>query len=86
MKYWICMWMIAACLVTLTFGGWTVQATETGTDKEETSEQTGATENALYIDNNHLYDGMDQTYAKGYVPKVKRERLRWCSRCFLMWS
>lgn len=72
MKKWISMWMIAVCLVTLTFGGWTVQATETGTDKEETSEQTGATENALYIDNNHLYDGMDQTYAKGYVPKVKK--------------
>ena len=63
MKKWISMWMIAVCLVTLTFGGWTVQATEMGTDKEETSEQTGATENALYIDNNHLYDGMDQTYA-----------------------
>lgn len=74
MRKWIRIWMIAVCTVVLIWGGMTVQATEpaadTATDTTEPLTQT--TNNPLYIDNAHLYKGMGKTYAKGYVPTVKR--------------
>lgn len=39
------------------------------TGKGAADEGTGVT--SLVIDNRHLYTGMDKTYSKGYVPRVK---------------
>lgn len=72
MKKWMNIWMVTVCMVILMFGGSNVNATEMTTDTEDSTEQTIAAQDTLYIDNNHLYEGMDQTYAKGYVPKVKK--------------
>lgn len=87
MKIRICRWMkmgmVVVCLVAMVCNTRIAQATDTVPDTtaeatadvttEDTTKQPEAESGSLlYIDNSHLYKGMEKTYAKGYVPTVKK--------------
>lgn len=90
MKIRICRWMkmgmVVVCLVAMVCNTRVVQAMNTIPDTtaettadattEDTTKQPEAESGSLlYIDNSHLYKGMAKTYAKGYVPTVKKGKV-----------